>query len=417
MNRKPLLRIVAALAAVVVVAACGSGNTGSKPGTGNQGASGGEIKLGLLADLTGGYSSSFKSAEGGLKAYVQMINDQGGINGSKLSYVVADTTSTLPGAQTAAQQLVEKEKVFAIVEVSAVYSGAQTYLLRQGIPVAGGGFDGNEWTDPHNTNLFASTGATDYKAVASVTGQFMKSQGVTSCGAVGYASSPSAIGAASSVVKSCEAAGLKNGYLNTQLAPGSTDVGPIALAMKQAGVDGIDVLVVPNTAFALVAALKQAGVTPKAILLPTGYGSDLLASPPTVQAAQGFIFQSVGQPVEANTPATQKQVAALAKVGITSSPTFAQQESYIAAATVAAGLRAAGNNPTQKSFTDALRKVNNFDADGLLAPGKVDFNNFSQTPGGAGAAGCLFAARVQGDKFVPVEGLPLCGGAVPGVSN
>ncbi|HVW41358.1 MAG TPA: ABC transporter substrate-binding protein [Amycolatopsis sp.] len=414
--RKPLLRIVAALAAVVVVAACGSGNSGSKPGAGNQGASGGEIKLGLLTDLTGPYSSSFKSAEGGLKAYVQMINDEGGINGTKLSYVVADTTSTLSGAQTAAQTLVEKENVFAIVEVSAVYSGAQTYLLRQGIPVAGGGFDGNEWTDPHNTNLFATTGATDYKAVAAVTGQFMKSQGVTTCGAIGYANASSAP-AASSIVKSCEAAGLKNGYLNTQLPPGSTDVGAIALAMKQAGVDGIDIPVVPNTAFALVAALKQAGVNLKVVLLPTGYGSDLLASPPAVQASQGVLFQSVGQPVEANIPATQKQVAALAKVGINATPTFAQQESYIAGATVAAGLRAAGANPTQKSFTDALRKVHDFDADGLLAPGKVDFSNFTQVPGGAGAAGCIFAARVQGDKFVPVQGLPICGGAVPGMSN
>ncbi|HVW41356.1 MAG TPA: ABC transporter substrate-binding protein [Amycolatopsis sp.] len=414
--RKPLLRILAALVAVFVVAACGGGGSQTKAGAGNQGASGGEIKLGLLTDLTGPYSSSFKTSEAGLKAYVQMINDEGGINGTKLSYVVADTTSTLPGAQTAAQQLVEKEKVFAIVEVSAVYSGAQTYLLRQGIPVAGGGFDGNEWTDPHNTNLFATTGATDYKAVAAVTGQFMKSQGVTTCGSIGYPNASSGPSAAATV-KSCEAAGLKNGYLNTQLPAGSTDVGAVALAMKQAGVDGIDIPVVPNTAFALVAALKQAGVNLKVVLLPTGYGSDLLASPPTVQASQGFLFQSVGQPVEANTPATQKQVAALAKVGVTSSPTFAQQESYIAGATVAAGLRAAGANPTQKTFTDALRKVHDFDADGLLAPGKVDFSNFTQVPSGAGAAGCIFAARVQGDKFVPVDGLPICGGAVPGLTN
>ncbi|HVW43574.1 MAG TPA: ABC transporter substrate-binding protein [Amycolatopsis sp.] len=414
--RRPLLRAAAAIAATAVVAACGAGNRTAGTETGERSASGGVLTVGLMADLTGAYSSAFKTSETGLKAYFNLINAEGGVNGNKLSYVVADTTSTPAGAQAAAQQLVEKDKVFAIVEVSAVYSGAQNYLLRQGIPVAGGGFDGPEWTDPHNTNLFASTGATDYKAVATVTGQLMKAQGVTTCAAIGDTTASSA-GSAAAGVASCEAAGLKNGYLNTQVSGGSTDVGTAAQAMKQAGIDGLYLPVVPSTAFALVAALKQAGMQLKVVLMSTGYGSDLLASPATVQAAQGFLFQSVGQPVEAGTPATQRQQAALAKVGVTASPTFAEQEAYIAGAVIVAGLNAAGPNATQKSMADALRKVDDFDADGLLAPGKVDFSDFTQVPAGAGSAGCIFAARVQGDKFVTVSGLPLCGGAVPGVTN
>jgi branched-chain amino acid transport system substrate-binding protein len=302
------------------------------------------------------------------------------------------------------------------VDDSAVFSGAEPYLLAQGIPVAGGAFDGPEWNSAANTNLFASTGVTDYNSVNAAIGQFMKAHGVTTCGAVGYPNAtagPSAV----AVVKSCVAAGLKNGYLNTQIPTGSTDVGAIALAMKKAGVNGIELPVVVSTGFALLGALKQLGVRLKVALLATGYGGDLLASSAAVAAGQGYMFSSVGQPAEANTPATQKMTAALAKTGVAATPTFAEQEAYIAMAAIAAGLKAAGANPTQKSFEAALRKIHSFNADGLLSPGTVDFSNFNQNAGGAGAAGCIFAAQLQGTKFIPVPGTPLCGTKIPGLTT
>src|ERR1700722_6996547 len=385
------------------VAACGSSSPSSSAAGGGSTATGGTtaapsvIKLGLITDLTGPFSSSFTSSEKGIEAYVDKVNADGGINGHKLSYVVADTTSTITGAQTAAQELVQRDGVFAVVDDSAAFSGAEPYLLQQGVPAIGGAFDGPEWNVASNTNLFASTGVTD-------------------CGAVGYPNAtagPSAV----AVVKSCTAAGLKDGYLNTQIPVGSTDVGPIALAMQKAGVNGIVLPVVVSTGFALLGALKQLGVKLKVALLSTGYGGDLLASSAAVQAGQGYMFSSVGQPVEANTAATQQMTAALAKAGVTSTPTFAEQEAYIATAAVAAGLKAAGANVTQKSFMTALRGIHNFNADGLLSPGAVNFSNLNQDAGGAGAAGCIFAAQLEGTKFIPVTGTPMCGSAVAGLTT
>jgi branched-chain amino acid transport system substrate-binding protein len=415
MRAKKLSIAVAAVAMLAVTTtACSSSKSSTKStgsGGGTAAASGGTLKIGLVADLTGPFSSGFISSEKGIKAYVQKVNDAGGINGNKLSYVVADTTSTAPGALTAAQKLVQNDKVFAIVEDSAVFFGATPYLLKAGVPAFGGAFDGPEWNDAKNTNIFATTGTTDYQSSNSAVGEFMKAQGVTTCGSIGYPNA-TAGPSATAVVKSCVAAGLKNGYLNTQVPTGSTDVGAIAIAMKNAGVDGLSLPVVPSTAFALAGALKQLGVKLKVVLLATGYGGDLLESSAAVGAAQGYMFASVGLPVEANTPATQAAVAALAKAGVTDTPTFAEQESYIATAALAAGLKAAGQNPTQKSLIEATRAIKDFDADGLLAPGKVDFGNFKQNAGGAGAAGCIFAATLTGKKFVPVTGTPVCGTAV-----
>jgi branched-chain amino acid transport system substrate-binding protein len=413
--RKVQVAVAAAALLATGMTACSS-TSGSTGSSGANQTAGTTIKLGLITDLTGPFSSSFTTSEKGLKAYVQMVNDAGGINGHKLSYVVADTTSTVTGAQTAAQELVQRDNVFAVVDDSAAFSGAEPYLLQQGIPAVGGAFDGPEWNSPKNTNLFASTGVTDYNSVNSAVGEFMKAQGVTTCGAIGYPNAtagPSAV----AVVKSCVAAGLKNGYLNTQIPTGSTNVGAIALAMQKAGVNGIVLPVVVSTGFALLGALKQLGVKLKVGLLSTGYGGDLLASSAAVQAGQGYMFSSVGQPIEDNTAATQKMKAALANVGVTTTPTFAEQEAYIAAAAIAAGLKAAGKHPTQKSFSTALRNIHNFNADGLLSPGTVDFSNFNQNAGGAGAAGCIFAAQLEGKSFIPVKGTPLCGHKIPGLTT
>jgi branched-chain amino acid transport system substrate-binding protein len=107
--------------------------------------------------------------------------------------------------------------------------------------------------------------------------------------------------------------------------------------------------------------------------------------------------------------------AALAKVGVTGPPTFAEQVSYISMAAVAAGLKAAGQAPTQKSFMGALRTIDNFSADGLLSPGAVNFSEYNQAGAGSVAAGCVFAAQLEGSKFVPLA--PVCGRKISGLTT
>jgi branched-chain amino acid transport system substrate-binding protein len=416
LNRKRRRQIAAgagALLTIIAAAACGSASSQGGAGDSTQAAPA-TIKIGLLTDLTGIYSSAYTTAAEGINAYVTMVNDDGGIDGHKLSYVAADTASTPTGAETAAQVLVQRDNVFAVVADSGVTFGAEPYLLRQGVPLVGAPLDGPEWDSPKNTNMFASTGTMDLNSVSSAPGEFMKAHGVTSCAAIGDQNSASAASATADV-ESCVAAGLKNGYVNSQQAGGSTDVGAIALAIKKAGVNGVDVPAAPSTGFALLAALKQLGVNLKVLLLDTGYGGDLLASSASVQAGQGVMFASQGQPAELNTPATQKMAAALAKVGVTGPPTFAEQVSYISMAAVAAGLKAAGQAPTQKSFMGALRTIDNFSADGLLSPGAVNFSEYNQAGAGSVAADCVFAAQLEGSKFVPLA--PVCGRKISGLTT
>jgi branched-chain amino acid transport system substrate-binding protein len=390
------------VAACTALAACSSsGSPGASSSTNTGGSK--TITIGFVTDLTGVASSGFLTSKLGIDAYLNHLNATGGVNGYKIKYVLADTNSTPTGALTAVQKLVQQNNVFAIVENSSDFFGAEPYALAQGIPVVGSGIDGPYWGSPKDTNIFDAAGPTNEDYELAVQGTFMKSQGVTKCASIGYAGSPSSALAAQGFVVSCQKAGLKSGYLNTQFPFGSTNVGPIALAMKAAGVDGLFLPTVPSTSFALVEALHLLGAKLKAVLLPTGYGGDFLSSPAAIAAGQGLDFEPIGLPAQANTPATRQRAADLATVGVTSDPTFAEQFDFLVLTAFAAGLRAAGANPTRQSFMAAMSKITNFNAEGLLAPTTVNFRNY--TP----STGCLDLVTLKGPKYVLLPNMPMCG--------
>ena len=186
--------------------------------------------------------------------------------------------------------------------------------------------------------------------------------------------------------------------------------------MKSAGVDGIATGLEPNTAFALLTALKQVGVNLRAALLATGYGGDLIqGGPGAVQAAQGASFYLSYQPVEMHTPATVKFQDALRSAGVNGDPTFAEYMGYASVDAIVRGLQVTGPNPTSASLIHGLSSVHNFDAAGLLDGHTVDFG--SRTPIAYGPDNCLYMTKLVGSTFQLVPGAdPICGTIVPGVT-
>jgi branched-chain amino acid transport system substrate-binding protein len=387
-------------AVALAVAACGS--SGSSGG-GSGASATPTYKLGVLVDETGAAGAAGAVGIKGVQAYVNYVNSEGGVNGAKLSMSVADTTSTPAGALAAAQKLVESDHAFAVIAISSFFFGAQSYLLKAGVPVMGLGYDGPEWNDPQNTNLF-SYDVIDYTKVYSTAGEYFKSQGVTKCATVGYSDSPSAAASAQANQKSCEAAGLQAPYIDLVKFT-TTDVGPIALAIKSSGADGLYLPIEPSTGFALAGALQAQGVHMKATLFPIGYGQSLLSSSAAVKGAQGYSFTSMQTPTELNTPATQLQSKWLQSVGLSGPPDLNFSVGWLSTAVFAAGMQAAGPNASQAEFTTKLRAVTGFTAGGLL-PEPVNFADYSPTKT------CQYVVKLSGSAFVPVQKAPFCGGVV-----
>ena len=71
-------------------------------------------------------------------------------------------------------------------------------------------------------------------------------------------------------------------------------------------------------------------------------------------------------------------------MGVTTDPTFAEQEAYLTLSAFTAGLKAAGASPTKQSFMTAMGKITNYNAGGLLAPEKISFRDYAPATAASG---------------------------------
>jgi branched-chain amino acid transport system substrate-binding protein len=412
-NKKRLV----ALAAVALLAAAGCGSSSksgsatsnpAKSSTGSSGGSGHTYTVGVLTDLTGPAASGNKTSVNGVHAGVVAVAQ----DGYTIKYVTADTASSPGGALSAAQKLVAQNHVLAVLAESALTFAAAPYLTSHGVPVIGAAEDGPEWTT--SMNMFSIFGALHSEKVATTYGTFFKMQGVTNLGALGYAISPISAQAALAAGVSAQAAGLKAGYVNAKLPFGSTNVQPIALGMKSAGVDGVTATVDPNTGFALITALRQAGVPLKAALMPTGYGGDLLqAGPGAIQAGQNVYFLLGFEPIEMHTAATERFANALKSAGVTGDPTQLEYFGYVSVLLLVQALQAAGATPTHASLISALSGIHAFTAGGLYGSHQLDINDRANIV--SGVDNCYWITKLSGSTFQLVPGAdPVCGTVVPG---
>jgi branched-chain amino acid transport system substrate-binding protein len=245
-------------------------------------------------------------------------------------------------------------------------------------------------------------------------GLYFKSQGVTNLAAVGYAISPSSAESAEGAGVSAQHAGIKVGYVNAAFPFGSTNVAPIALAMKAAGINGLTMSTDPNTAYALIDQLKLDGVKLKAVLLATGYGSDVTAqaSPAEAQAAQGVSFEDPYEVMEVNTPATKQFAADIKAAGLKGLPTESMYNAYVSVGMLMQALKAAGKNPTNTELVSQLTKIHTWDALGLFGSHPIDLANRTNYSGG-----CFWIGKLEGKSFDLVPGAePLCGKTIPGAT-
>jgi branched-chain amino acid transport system substrate-binding protein len=395
------------MACAVALVAAGCGSAGGSDG-GSAGGNGGTIKVGLMTALSGpGAAAAADSIRGAEARFAAYEEDGKGCAGAlDFKLVEADDASSAQGALSGAQKLVQQDKVFGMLNVSAFFYGASPWLTTQGktTPVFGGAWDGaKEWAAPDN-NLFNTGQVPNYDVVYSTAGDYLTSQGATKVAGIAYVSPSSQAGLANGL-KGISAAGIDIGYTNNSVPFGSTDVGPLVLGIIESGADALYLTINPDTAFAVVGGLKQANYPLKAIMAPTGYGADLLESAPAVQAGQGVTFSTAITPIELQTDATKRMQQALIDHTDNASgiPGFYESQGWLAADLFLYGFEKAGCDATQAEYIAALQGDQDWDANGLYPkPIPQDTVKYDEQ--------CSFYVKLEGEAFVPVEGaMPLCG--------
>jgi branched-chain amino acid transport system substrate-binding protein len=399
MAMKRSVGVAAAAAALTLLAACSS----SSAGTSSSGSGARTVKVGIMIDETGANAPAWTGYPTAIKIAFNDINKDGGVNGVKATYVIADSQSSTAGTLSAAQNLIEQDHVSVLMPMSEYFFAAEPYVLAQKIPVIGTGYDGPEWQVKSNTNLFNADGNFDRYGIYPGIGQFVKANGGTVCGAVGASDSPAATLQANQFIAECEAVGLKGTPVNSSLPFGSSDVGALALQLKSEHVNALFLPLLTTTAFPLLAQLKQLGADIKLPILRTGYAASTLASKATVTAAQGFVFDLTAAPVELQTPGAEDMNAALDAAGTPGPPSYGQTTIWAEAQALRAGLEKLGkNDATPANLITALRSVNDFNDGGLLSPLTINFAQYNTK------TNCTWFVKLTGDAFVPYPGTPSC---------
>jgi branched-chain amino acid transport system substrate-binding protein len=396
------------LTSVATAQVAGASSGGAAPGvTANQ------ITLGLVTSQTGAAAANFTGAVQGAQARFDAQNAAGGVDGRKIKLVVADDQTSFTAAQTAVNDLIQVQNAFGLIFISDLTAGGAYKAAQQaGVPVVGFPTDGPEWGEQPNTNMVSTEGDLGATPPANtVTPKLAKLVGARNMAVLAIANEPPSDIAGQDFVKAAGAVGLKVGYQNYSIPLGGVDVTATVLAMKQAGVDGFDSLMLDTTNFAVMEAAKQAGLKLVAPIQAVGYDQALLDNPSALQAAQGGIF-SVGQvPFEEKTSATKAEQAAFVKYEHFSGvPNLNWTEGWISADLWIHGLQKAGKNPTRSSFLSAVRSIKGYTAEGLL-PLSIDLSSkdFGKNP----STSCQYFVKLEGTTFTPLNGgKAICGSVV-----
>jgi branched-chain amino acid transport system substrate-binding protein len=365
------------------------------------GVSSSTIKVGAILPETGPDAQSFAASEDGMRARIDMANATGELGSRKISLTVVDDVGDPARNLTAAQQLVEQNGVFGIMENSLAADSSAPYLHAQNIPVTGWHLGLASFGKYPNMFSWRNSVAPDANANTFTTQNvdFLKTKGATKIALVGANTSNSA-GFVNQVAESIKVAdpAMKVVYQTTSVAVGQMDLTAEAQKIKDSGADalvtGMDFL--QNVA--LSAALVQDSYKLKVTLYPGGYDSRITSLP----GIDGVYFGIEVIPFEENPPAFLTYRTQMQREG-----KYFQGEipyiGWLTADTFIEGLKAAGLScPTRQGFVTNLRLEKDWTAHGAFAP--IDFTTIFGRP-----FYCVYYVQVQNGGFVPqFGGKPFC---------
>lgn len=373
------------------------------------------LTVALITSQTGLAGPEYGDANLGFLARIALQNAKGGVNGHRIIPLVINDQSSPTTVVTAVQDAISRGAI-GIVSDSPVFFLAAKFAQQAGIPVTGGSFDGPEWGTRPYTNMFAadSGSVNPVFPVNTVFSSFLRAHGGTVIGSYAYGISPTSVRGATSAADAFRDEAGKVGVLDTSIPLGSVDFTPEALVAKQNGVNAVFAAMDANSNIALATALLQAGVKPKAVVFPTGYGPGVVSSP-AWPSVQGDYFVAEFRPADLPDAGTDALTSALDKYEHRPPSQFYDYgiaEAWLGADLMLQGIQRSGPEPTSAEVIRSLRSIKSYDGDGLLGRSTDYSTNFGHDP----AQTCLWFLQARKKGFVPVSSQPWCGHDIAGTS-
>jgi ABC-type branched-subunit amino acid transport system substrate-binding protein len=384
----------------LVAAACGNEPSGGAGGGGGRaGVTGDEIRVGGVVGKTNPVGRPYQDAFVGVKAYFDVINDDGGVFGRDLKLVAErDDQSQASRNIQQLRALVEEDRVFAAIPVvTQIFAGAQ-YVVDQGIPTFGWNINAEWSTGP---NLFGEKGSFLCFTCPIIQSAFIARQvGAERAAVFAYGNAPQSLDCAEGTKNGFAKFGPELVFEDTSLTFGFTDLSADVAAIRQNNVDFIATCMDINGTANIAQALREAGVEGVTVYSPEGYNTEVLTD--LGDKVEGFYFQAAFRPFEAPEGSEGMETYLAAMEERNQTPNEHSLAGWINAQLLVEGIEAAGEDFTQKKVVNAINKFTDFTAGGILPP-----QNWTEAHGPVtDGLACAAYIHVENGEFVPVFGEP-----------
>ncbi|MCL4423271.1 MAG: ABC transporter substrate-binding protein [Actinobacteria bacterium] len=397
-------RILALAACMsIVLSACGNAAPSVAANGNTEGVSAHEILVGGIASESGPLGDDFGQIFDGVRAYFDMINANGGINGRKIVFTAGLNDGTDPAQDVAqARALIQQYHVFAVVGVATpVFTSAQ-YLASSGVPTFG--YDINtQWSD--GPSLFGQDGSyLNFSEPGPEAAYVAHQVGATNIGVIGYDAVQSE-DCVSGFAHTFRQFGMNVTFEDSSLPFGAPDFSGDVQRLKQAGVNFLVSCLDSAGSVELSKNLSQAGLSNVVQYWNDGYNEALLRSDPS--AMEGVYLDTQTVPFEVSTlypgkyPAMDQFLAVTHKYFPSEPPDDVELVGWIDANLFATGLKAIGHDVTRSRLVAAINHIKSYTAGGLESPVNWELAHSSSPP-----PDCAAFLKVENGRFVPVFGSP-----------
>ena len=320
-----------------------------------------EIVIGSSQPLSGPAAFWGQGVGGGMDAYLKWINDAGGINGRKIRLVLRDDGYLPTRAVANVRELVERERVFAIVSLigSANAFAVRDYIIENQVLWMTPTADANMWAGFKNKKyLFVGyPGYVDEGRI--LTTYAAKNEGVKSV-AVFYQND---------LYGQKGLLGIKRGIADTKIKLATAvpyevtdrDLSGQAVKLRQSGADAVMLYATPTQGALIVREMAKIGFSPKL------FASFTLADPVMFQLA-GDAWNGIILTAYFPVPGTDPKVDAMLDTLLKINPQL-RQSPFNALAGVSflepfvEAIRRAGPNVTRDSVVRALESMRNWNGE------------------------------------------------------
>jgi branched-chain amino acid transport system substrate-binding protein len=389
--RTKALAALATVAGCLLAAACGGGSTADGSANGVTPPDNGEQPwvIGTIGAFSGPFASNVLPGRYAMQAWAQSVNASGGINGHMIKLVIKDDGADPARALAGIKELVERDKVIAIVGSQEVdSSGYADYLQQKGVPMVGGLNPSSIW----DSNPMFFTSVTSDKPLYSALPRLLKEAGATGFGTISCTENPGCASNNQLATDSATAFGLAP-RLQQLVKTGLPDYTSVCLAARGAGVDGLAILDANPVVLNIMSSCAKQGYKPKYAVQGASVGLDVtLTNPDTagaIVASETFPFFSKDTPAQQAFHTALDTYAAGKPKAATGAISWSGAQLFRAAAE-AGGL---GDNPTPADVVKGLYSLKPGETlDGLAPPLRF-------VRGQDHVASCYFSWRIGSGSF------------------